>query len=49
MLPLDMPPSQGCPKGTHHEVLAYAPDLDALEVAGSIGLSQDRPERNVRA
>ena len=28
----DIPPSQTRPKGTHHELLAYPPDLDALEV-----------------
>ena len=46
---LDMPPSQTRSEKTHHELLAYAPDLNALEVAGSVGLSQDRPERDVRA
>ena len=49
VLPLDMPPSQTRPKETHHELLAYPPDLDAPKVEGSVGLSQDRTERDVRA
>ena len=50
-LTLDMPPSQRCTKGTQHELLARTPDLDAPKVEGSVAVavSQDRPERDVRA
>ena len=49
VLTLDMPPSQTRPKGTHHELLAYPPDLDAPKVEGSVAVSQDLATKDVRA
>ena len=38
---LDMPPSQTRSEKTHHELLAYPPDLHAPKVEGNVAVSQD--------
>ena len=45
---LDMPPYQTRPKETHHELLAYPPDLRPPKVEGSVVVSQDLATKYVR-
>ena len=49
VLALDMPPSQTRSEKTHHELLAYPPDLHAPKVEGSVAVSQDLATKDVRA